>query len=143
MKYIAENCYIYFKKPNKHSGISHLYVAMHFRQGGGGGGVNYDLYFFIVVMEGGANICQEFSTKGHWMPHTGLKCLNANFIYYATHLPGRGEGGIYYLFRIVLDDLHLQIFATISPKASVENSSAQWAIFFNSQFDFWLFLVMI
>ncbi len=27
------------------------------------------------------------------------------------------------------DDLHLQIIASISPKASVENSSAQWAIF--------------
>ncbi len=31
------------------------------------------------------------------MPHTGLKCLNANFIYYATHLPGR-EGGGHLLF---------------------------------------------
>ncbi len=27
------------------------------------------------------------------------------------------------------DDLLLQIIASISPKASVENSSAQWAIF--------------
>ncbi len=27
------------------------------------------------------------------------------------------------------DDLHLQIIQNISPKASVENSSAQWAIF--------------
>ncbi len=51
-----------------------------------------------------------------WMPHTGLKCLNANFIYYVTHLLGRGE----FLF----DDLHLKIIASISPKASVENSSA-------------------
>ncbi len=28
------------------------------------------------------------------------------------------------------DDLHLQIIEGISPKASVENSLAQWAIFF-------------
>ncbi len=28
------------------------------------------------------------------------------------------------------DNLHLQIIASISPKASVQNSSAQWAIFF-------------
>ncbi len=28
-------------------------------------------------------------------------------------------------------DLHLQIIESISSKASVENSSAQWAIFFN------------
>ncbi len=37
------------------------------------------------------------------------------------------------LFRIsfyFFDDLHLQIIASISPKASVENSSAQWAILF-------------
>ncbi len=63
------------------------------------------------------------------MPHTGLKCLNANFIYYATHLPGRGGAFIIYS-DFFGDDLHLQIIAIISPKASVENSSAQWAIFF-------------
>ncbi len=28
------------------------------------------------------------------------------------------------------DDLHLQIIESISPKASVENSSANWAMFF-------------
>ncbi len=28
------------------------------------------------------------------------------------------------------DDLHLQIIESISPKASVENSSAHWAIFY-------------
>ncbi len=67
------------------------------------------------------------------MPATGLKCLNANFIYYATHLPGRGlvGGDIFYLFRFFFfDDLHLKSIASISPKASVENSSAQCAIFF-------------
>ncbi len=31
------------------------------------------------------------------MSHTDLKCLNANFIYYATHLPRRGGGG-HFLF---------------------------------------------
>ncbi len=38
------------------------------------------------------------------------------------------------LFSIFFDDLHLQIIASISPKASVENSSAQWAIFLLSFF---------
>ncbi len=32
-----------------------------------------------------------------------------------------------------LDDLHFQIIASISPKAAVENSSAQWAIFLNDK----------
>ncbi len=57
------------------------------------------------------------------MPHTGLKCLNANFIYCATYL------FIFFFFN----DLHLQIIASISPNASVENSSAQWAILFSMQ----------
>ncbi len=62
--------------------------------------------------------------------HTGLKCLNANYV-----MPHscRGEGGHFFKFRIwffFFYDLHLQIIANISPKASVENSSAQWAIFF-------------
>ncbi len=35
----------------------------------------------------------------------------------------------FYLFIYFLDDLHLQIIESISPKASVENSSAQWATF--------------
>ncbi len=34
---------------------------------------------------------------------------------------------IYFLF---VDDLHLQIIESISPKASVETSSAHWAIFY-------------
>ncbi len=34
-----------------------------------------------------------------------------------------------YLFIFYFDDLHLQIIESISPKASVENSSAQWIIF--------------
>ncbi len=36
---------------------------------------------------------------------------------------------IYSEFDFFFDDLQLQIIASISPKASVENSSAQWAIF--------------
>ncbi len=83
-------------------------------------------------MEGGRNkyLSKVFYKKTDWMPHTGLKCLNANFIYYATHLPGRG-GREHFLFiqNFIFDDLHLQIIASISPKASVENSSAQWGIF--------------
>ncbi len=34
----------------------------------------------------------------------------------------------YFLF-FYFDDLHLQIIESISPKVSVDNSSAQWAIF--------------
>ncbi len=39
----------------------------------------------------------------------------------------------FYIY-FVFDDLHLQIIASISPKASVENSSAQWAIFIKKSF---------
>ncbi len=44
---------------------------------------------------------------------------------------GGGGGGIfvYSEFDFFFDDLHLQIITTISPKASVENLSDQWAIF--------------
>ncbi len=38
----------------------------------------------------------------------------------------------------VVDDLHLQIIANISPKASVENSSAQWDIFSEKSGEPWL-----
>ncbi len=44
-----------------------------------------------------------------------------------------GRGGIFFNSELELfffDDLHLQIIASISPKASVEYSSAQWAIFY-------------
>ncbi len=59
--------------------------------------------------------------------HTGLKCLNANFA-----MPHNCRGGIF--FNSEFDffffyDFHLQIIASISLKASVENSSDQWAIF--------------
>ncbi len=51
------------------------------------------------------------------------------------HITVEGGGGGFFKFRIwfffFFYDLHLQIIASISPKASVENSSAQWAIFFN------------
>ncbi len=55
------------------------------------------------------------------MPCTGLKCLNTNFICYATQLPPRGGGGIIFNSEFDFfggDDLHLQIIASISPKAS-------------------------
>ncbi len=35
---------------------------------------------------------------------------------------------IWFFNFFLIDDLHLQIIESISPKASVENSSAQWAI---------------
>ncbi len=35
-----------------------------------------------------------------------------------------------FLIFFYFDDLYIQIIESISPKASVENSSAQWAIFF-------------
>ncbi len=92
--------------------------------------MNYDLYFFIDVMEGGANICQEFSTKGLIECHTQVWNVWM-LILFIMPLICQGEGGgafiIYWEF--FLDDLHLQIIAIISPKASVENSSTQWAIF--------------
>ncbi len=56
------------------------------------------------------------------MSHTGLKCLNANFICYATQLPGGGRGGFFCNSEFDLfsfDDLHLQINASIPSKASV------------------------
>ncbi len=59
--------------------------------------------------------------------HTGLKWLNANFV-----MPDNwGGGAIFKIQNLIFffDDLHFQIIASISPKASVENSSAQWAIF--------------
>ncbi len=34
-----------------------------------------------------------------------------------------------FILFLFFDDLHLQIIESISPKASVKNSSAQWAIF--------------
>ncbi len=50
------------------------------------------------------------------------------------HITVEGGGGFFLIQNFILfyffDDLHLQIIANISPKASVENSSAQWAIFF-------------
>ncbi len=36
------------------------------------------------------------------------------------------------IYIFIFNDLHLQTIETISPKTSVDNSSAQWAIFFQS-----------
>ncbi len=47
-------------------------------------------------------------------------CAPENIILYAIR-PAK--------YFILADDLHLQFFESISPKASVENSAAQWAIF--------------
>ncbi len=49
---------------------------------------------------------------------------------------GGGREGAFFLNSEFLlfsfDALHLQIIASIPPKACVQNSSAQWAIFFQS-----------
>ncbi len=87
---------------------------------------------------GGRNICQTFcwvslclQKHSDLMHCTGLKCLNAYFICYATQLLGIGGGHYFYSkFDLFFDDLHLQIIASISLKASIENSSAQKTILF-------------
>ncbi len=94
--------------------------------------------FFIVLLilcGEGTNICQTFCWISCVYKNTVIEChievWNANFICYATQLPG-GEEGIFLNSEFDLfsfDDLHLQINASISPKASVENSSAQWTFF--------------
>ncbi len=92
---------------------------------------------------GGTNTCQKFcwvslclQKHSDWMSCTGLKCLNTNFICYATQLVG--GGGFFFNSEFDLffwDDLHLQIIASISPKASVENSSAQIIYLFHAFLD--------
>ncbi len=44
----------------------------------------------------------------------------------------------YFIYFLIFyfDDLNLQIIESIFPKASVENSSAQWAIFLIYGYDF-------
>ncbi len=60
------------------------------------------IYFIIDVMEGRGGGGNRYLSNVFYkktvieIPHTGLKCLIANFIYYATHLPG--GGGIFDLF---------------------------------------------
>ncbi len=66
------------------------------------------------------------------MPHVGMNCLNANFISYATQLPwGRHFLFIQNLICFVTIYTY-KLLQAFPPKASVENSSAQWAIFFYS-----------
>ncbi len=81
-----------------------------------------EVFFFKLILWGwgGTNICQTFC----W----GSLC-NANLICNGTQLPG-GGGGFFFIHFFVVDNLHLQIIASIFPKTSVENSSAQWAIFY-------------
>ncbi len=54
-------------------------------------------------------------------------------VVYATQLQGSGGGTFVFIQNLIIffDDVHLQIIASISPKASVEHASAQWAIFYN------------
>ncbi len=74
------------------------------------------------------------------------KCSFFVLFFLIMPLNWKGGGHFFYLFRIrffffddlhlqiiasifFIDNLHLEIIANISPKPSVENSSAQWAIF--------------
>ncbi len=54
----------------------------------------------------------------------------------------RLESAFFFIQNLIFyfDDLHLQIIASISPKASLENSSAQWAIFL---FNWYMNLIFI
>ncbi len=79
-----------------------------YRRGGG--------QIFVKRFDG--LVCVYKNTDG--MPCTCLTCLNANFISYATQLPWA------FFFVTIYSYKLLQTFL---PKASVENSSAQWAIF--------------
>ncbi len=81
--------------------------------------------FFIVDMGGGGQIFVKsfdglvcvYKNHSDWIPSTGMNCLNANFISYASQLPGGGAFFIYSEFDFFCDDLHLQIIASISPKS--------------------------
>ncbi len=62
-------------------------------------------------------------------------CSEVNVIWFCSvedppinlwHTSGQSSG--FFVF-VSFDDLHLQIIESISPKASVDNSSAQWATF--------------
>ncbi len=64
------------------------------------------------------------------MLRTGLKCLNVNFISYATQVEGGGALFLNLESNFFCDDLQLQIIASISPKSICRESSAHWAIFF-------------
>ncbi len=86
----------------------------------------------IDLMEGGQIFVIRFAglVSVYKNTHTGLKCLNANFV--MPHNCQEGGLGIFLnseLDFFFFDDLHLQIIASISSKAAVENSSSQWAIF--------------
>ncbi len=47
----------------------------------------------------------------------------------SVHEMLQASSKFYFILFYFFDDLHLQIIKSISPKASVENSSAHWAIF--------------
>ncbi len=88
---------------------------------------------------GGTNICQKFwwdslclQKHSDGMPRTGMNCLNANFISYATQILGWRGGGHFLLIQNLIFFVTIYTYKLLQafpPKASVENSSAQWAIF--------------
>ncbi len=57
----------------------------------------------LKLWRGGENkyLSKDIYKKTDWMPHTGLKCWNANFIHYANHLPGRLGGGGSFFYLII------------------------------------------
>ncbi len=59
------------------------------------------------------------------MPSTGMNCLNANFISYASQLPG---GGAFFFIQNLIFFVAIftyKLLQAFPSKASVENSSAQ------------------
>ncbi len=79
---------------------------------------------------GGTNICQKFwwvslclQKHSDWMPSTGMNCLNANFITYATQL----EGHFSFMQNLIffMTSYTYKLLRAFPQKASVENSSAQ------------------
>ncbi len=113
----------------------HMYIELFYI-------INWSVWILILLAENipsysrewGTNICQKFwwfslclQNTVMEMPCTGLTCLNANFIYYATQLPW----AFYFIQNLIFFVMiyTYKLLQAFPPKASVENSSAQWAIF--------------
>ncbi len=73
--------------------------------------MKFDFYYWCYGKGEGEQIfVKSFLQKdSDWMPHTGQKCLNANFFYYATQLPRRG-GGAFFIWSDFCLFLFLQVY---------------------------------